>query len=93
MAIKTVKEHTDEADAITKHVRDANALLIRLREELDYCRKTLHALRDFAPADQFKINAPYHLRAGTGNAEAQSMNLIIKAQTARINTLLGDRAE
>lgn len=93
MAIKTVKEHNDEADAIRKHIADADALLNKLRDELDLSRKTLHALREFAPADQFKIGTPYHLRPGNGRGESMSMNELIKAQTIRINTLLGDRAE
>lgn len=91
MAIKTVKEHTDEADAIVKHVKDANALLEKLKAELDFARTALNKLSEFAPADKFKIDAPYHLRA-TSSDNAMSMNQIIKAQTVRINTLLGDRA-
>lgn len=91
MTQKTVKQHADEADTIAKHVRDANALLTKLRDELDNTRKTLHALRDFSPADRFKIDPPYHLR----NSANEPMNMLtmIKAQTVRINLLLGDRAE
>lgn len=95
MTIKTVQEHINEADTIAKHIKDANALVDRLRDELDKARTTLHSLRDFAPADRFKIDPPYHLRktGADGRPEGQNMIAIIKAQTTRINTLLGDRAE
>ena len=91
MVQKTIKQHTDEADTIVKHVRDADALIVKLRDELDRTRATLHALRDFAPADRFKIEGPYHLRK-PDSREPMSMLDMIKAQNARINLLLGDLA-
>ena len=91
MTTKTVKQHTDEADTIRAHINDANALVERLRGELSYARQTLHTLRDFAPADRFKIDPPYHLKQSS--SEGMNMLTMIKAQTVRINTLLGDRAE
>lgn len=92
MTTKTVKQHIDEADTMVKHVRDADALIVKLRDELDRARSTLHALRDFAPADRFKIDGPYFLRKPE-TREGMNMVEIIKAMTKRINELLGDRAE
>ena len=91
---KTVKEHIEEQDKIKEHIADANALVIKLRKELEDCRNTFEALEKFCPNDRFTIAAPYHLHSSIGETLSKNtpMATILKYQTASINKLLGDRA-
>lgn len=85
---KTVQEHDAEADQIIKHVRDANALVDRLKEELATTRRTLDVLAEHQHPSVV-LGSPYWLK--TKNNDQVSPKRMIEMQTDRINALLGDR--
>lgn len=87
---KTVKEHLEQTDQIQAHIKQADALLIKAKDELFGARRTLEALAVFAPSDQLRTDMPYHLRRDR-ESDPGSMQEIVRRQVARINALLGDR--
>lgn len=89
---KTVKEHLEQADQIKSHVDDANALLKKLREELDRARLALEWLKQFdAPAFAPKP-AGYQFSNDVKDTAKVTMAEMIDARVKKINALLGDRA-
>lgn len=87
---KTVTDHVEESTRLEQHIKDANALVIKMRKELECCRKTLEKLEAFCPNEIFTIATPYHLRDKL--SDQSPMSKILNYQTKAINELLGDRA-
>ena len=85
---KTVKQQGEEANQIVQHVRDANALVERLRTELCNARTTIEWMVGFAP-EEFERRPGYYLsKDNNAMTAARGADL----QIAKINGLLGDRA-
>jgi len=87
---KTVEEHFAEADRIQKHIRDANALVGKLKNELEATRRTLDILEQHQHPSVV-LDCPYWLKE-KNDKEPLSPKAMIQKQTERINALLGDRA-
>lgn len=88
MAKKTVKEHLNDADRLSQHVDDANALVRKLKDELEFCRKRLEWMKKFCHP-MFKAQDAHKFdRKG----DVVTMETAINLDIRDINDLLGDRA-
>ena len=88
---KTVQQHMQAVEAVSKLLTDTSTQIERLRKALVATRATLEALNDYQhPA--VKMPPPYHLRSDGPNARDVTPATVISAQVAAINAILGDRA-
>jgi len=88
---RTVKEHMDESDRVTALVYDANAMVTKLKDELQFSRTVLDNLAGYQHP-KMVMDIPYFLKTATREAERCPPAQVIAKQINRINALLGDKA-
>lgn len=88
---KTVQQHMQAVEAVSKLLTDTTAQIERLRKALAASRATLEALADYQHP-KVKMPAPYHMRASVSNDRDVTPATVIAAQVEAINATLGDRA-
>ena len=87
---KTVKEHLDETSEITKHLKDGDALILKLQKELTTCRTAIEWMSKFSHPE-FRIIPPYG-DARPAKDDPCTLKLVADHRINAINALLGDRA-
>lgn len=88
---KTVKQHMQAVDAVSRLLTDTATQIERLRKTLVATRTTLETLSDYQHP-KLMMSVPYHLRSDGPNARDVTPATVIDAQVAAINAILGDRA-
>ena len=89
--MKTVEQHLEHAETLQEHIKSADALVLRLRKELQLCRSSLEWAMGFShPA--FSITANYYMDAPVKNGEQCTLKQMADHRIAAINALLGDKA-
>lgn len=89
MRKQTITEHLDDCKEVGEVIKQANALLIKAKEELESARRTLETLQPFMHP-LHKVGE-YEAKRLTGR-DSCTPEVLAKAQVTRINELLGDRA-
>ena len=90
---KTVTEHQQEADQIKRHIDEADALVRRLRSELETCRNVLEWSIGFDnPEFERGIQYKGFKVDPDGKSSTSTLKTAAKFRVSKINELLGDRA-
>lgn len=89
----TVQEHLNETSEITRHLKQSDALVVKLRDELKLCREAFGEAERFSHPDfKLNINGGYYLLPKGCENSPGSLKTITDYRIAAINELLGDRA-
>lgn len=89
MSKQTISLHLADCKEVATVIAEANALLVKAKEELESARRTLETLQPFMHP-LHKVGE-YESKRLT-NRDSCTPEDLAKAQVARINALLGDRA-
>lgn len=87
---KTVKEHTDQTDALIQQLKSGDELLKKAQSELYKARNELNTLRKFTHPE-FKVDGG--ARNNSGHPIVITMDAFLLRRINAISALLGDRAE
>ena len=89
--MKTVEEHLEHAEVLQEHIKSADALVVKLKRELEICREFINWAARFGHPD-FKISVGYMGDMPVDHTELCSLRDGCSHRIAAINALLGDKA-
>ena len=89
--MKTVEQHLEHAEVLRDHIRSADALVVKLKEELEYCRGMIEWASRFSHPD-FTLSVGYTRGMPVKPSEECTLRAACNHRIAAINALLGDKA-